>query len=184
MTSIVDLRDRTTISLEGARSASSLDFVWRATLRSGVVILEQPGLSSDALPRDEIAQIEYVPARREDLPVITCRINLDAGERFVRYWPNIWRDGRGGFQKLYCAGIENRQGRFALLAFYPLFGKFILASTKPFQPPWIPQINSCLPAGCILRGGPRTNHIGWCHEGFGGTVLAKQKHLIFAAAYE
>lgn len=184
MTTGIDLRERSQFSLSKAVDLSNHEFIWRATLRSGLVILEQPGLSSDHLPRDEVLTMEYVPTKRQDFPVITCRIDLDKGERCVRYWTNVWKQGRDGFTQLYCIGIESRDGKFAILAFYPNYRKFVLAATKPFSPPWVPEISKCLPPGCVVRGGAGTNHIGWVHDRFGGMVLAQQKQLTLAALYE
>lgn len=184
----VDLRERSNFSLSKAVDLSNHQFIWRATLRSGLVILEQPGLSSDHLPRDEVAVMEYVPTKNQNFPVISCRVDLDKGERFVRYWTNVWKQGGGGFSQLYCIGIESRQGRFALLAFYPNFGAFALSNTKPFQPPWIPDPTKCLSTGSIIRGGKGTNHIGWVNDGFGGVALAQlngdKKRIVFASLYE
>lgn len=182
MNAAIDLRVCATFPLDRAIADSQLDFVWRATLRSGTVICEQPGLSSDHLPRDEVVQMEYVPTH-EGLPVITCRVKLDDGERFVRYWTNLWSQKHQSTQRVYILGAESKHGKFALLCFYPRFGKFILSATKPFSPQWEPQAPTAhLPAECIVHGGPGTNFIGWAHDGFGGTVLAQSKRsLVFAS---
>lgn len=181
MNGVIDLRVCATFPLDRAISESKLDFIWRANLRSGTVICEQPGLSSDHLPRDEVAQIEYVPTR-EGLPVVTCRVKLDEGERFVRYWTNIWSPRHRGTQRVYIIGVENRLGQYALIGYYPLFGRFVLSSQRPFSPQWLPVFDTHLPSGCIVRGGPGTNYIGWTHDGFGGTVMAQgRRSLVFSS---
>ncbi len=179
----LDLRTRAAFPVDRAIAESQLDFIWKATLQPGTVICEQPGLSSEHLPREEVTQMEYVPTRG-DLPVVTCRVDLDKGERFVRYWTNLWSPQRRGTQRIYILGLENRQGQYALVGFYPMFKKFVLSTQRPFSPKWVPETTTHLPPQCIVRGGPGTNYIGWVHEGFGGTVLAQNKSsLLFAAAY-
>jgi len=159
------------ISIEQAQSLSNHDFVWRAVLRSGAVILEQPGLSSDSLPVEDVAEIAYIPTRQDQgLPAITCRVDLARGERFVRYWTTIWKND-AGTQRLYVLGIEN-QGRHALAAFYPKYKKLVVARTRPFQPPWFPDTYKLLPPNTIFRGGEGHNFSEWFHDGFGGALLA------------
>jgi hypothetical protein len=171
------------LSIEQAQSLGSLDLVWRATLRSGEVILEQPGVSSDSLPRDEVVEIAYLPTRQNTgYPVITCRVDLARGEHFVRYWTTVWRNG-GGTQRLYVLGVENR-GRYCLVAFYPKHRKIVVANTKPFQPPWNPETYKLLPSDTIFRGGQGHNFSEWLNDGFGGALLAPapgmlQLHAIY-----
>lgn len=179
----IDLQYRAAFPLLKAIECSPHPLIWRATLRSGTVICEQPGLSSDHLPRDEVVRMEYVP-KQKGIPVVACNINLDKGERFVRHWTTIWKPAGGGQKRVFVLGIESRQGKFALLSFDPTLGKFALGAQKPFSPGWIPEATKGLPSDCIVRGGPGTNHIGWVHDGFGGTVLARASELLFAAAYE
>jgi hypothetical protein len=170
-----------TVTLEQALARTNHDFIWRATLRDGTVIFEQPGLSSDHLPRDEVIVMEYVPTRRPDFPVIECRVDLDKGERFVRYWSTVWRNN-GGTQRIYVLGVE-RQKKFALLGFYPNFGKIVFAGKKPFSPSWAPNPFANIPEGASLRGGPGSPSFGWVHEGFGGVVVNHEKRLIFTSLY-
>jgi len=171
-------------AIESAKLHSSEEFIWAATLRSSDVILEQPGLSSDHLPRDEVVRIEYIPTRRNDFPVITCRVNLEKGERFVRYWTNIWKPTGQGIQRIYVVGIEAPEKKHALLGFYPMFKKFVLSNTRPFSPPWLPESLSLLPPEVVVRGGPGTDSISWVHQGFGGLVLVRGNQLVFSAQYE
>lgn len=159
------------ISIEQAQSLSDHEFIWRAVLRSGAVILEQPGLSSDSLPADDVVEIAYIPTRRDQgFPEIQCRVDLARGERFVRYWTTIWKNG-AGTQRLYVLGVENR-GRHALAAFYPRYKKLVVAGTRPFQPPWVPDTYVLLPGDTIFRGGEGQNFSEWLHDGFGGALLA------------
>jgi hypothetical protein len=182
MNSVIDLHTCATYPLDKALVESTLDFVWKAALRSGTVICEQPGLSSDHLPRDEVVQMEYVPTR-EGLPVVTCKVKLDDGERFVRYWTNLWSPKHQSTQRIYVLGVESRRGQHALLGFYPKYGRFVLSSMRPFAPQWIPETTTHLSPECIVHGGPGTNYIGWVHDGFGGTVLVQSKRsLVFASA--
>ena len=169
------------ITLDEARRLSTNDFVWRATLRGGAVILEQPKVSSDHLPSGEVILMEYVPTRGA-FPAIKCLIDIDEGERFVRYWTNIWRNG-GATQRIYVVGIE-RHGRHALLGFYPQFGKIVLADHRPFQPSWEPQPFGNLSKDARMRGGPGTNYLQWTHEGFGGGVEILPGQMVFRSSYE
>ena len=171
------------ISLDDAISQSQEEFVWRATLRSADVILEQPGLSSDHLPRDEVKLIEYIPTRQQDLPAISCRVDLDKGERFVRYWTTLHQPQRGQAQRLYCIGVE-AGGRYAILAFYPTFKKLVVADCRPFCPPWFPETFKILSQGTVIRGGPGTDHFDWVKQGFGGHVEQRDNHLALSAIYE
>jgi len=171
------------VAIETAKSKSSEEFIWAATLRSSEVILEQPGLSSDHLPRDEVVRIEYIPTRRHDFPVITCRVNLERGERFVRYWSNVWKPAGQGIQRIYVVGIEATEKRHALMGFYPMFKKFVVSHTRPFQPPWLPESLSLLPQGVVAKIDPGTNSISWLHQGFGGVVLARGNQLVFSGQY-
>ena len=179
---MIDLVGTPNVTLAQALALSSHEMIWAATLRSGTVILEQPGLSSDHLPRDEVSRLEYVPARRRELPTITCQFDLDKGERFVRYWTTIWRNG-GGTQRVFVLGIE-RDSRFAMLAYYPAQNKVVFAAKKPFTPPWQPETFSLLPPGIIVRGGPGSSFVEWVHEGFGVRLVTGEKQLVMAAVYE
>lgn len=171
------------ISLDQAIAQSQEEFVWSATLRSADVILEQPGLSSDHLPREEVVRIEYIPTRRKELPVITCRIDLEKGERFVRYWTTLWKPKEGGTQRLYCVGID-RGAQSAMLGFYPMFGKIVLCDRHPFQPPWNPETFALLPPDISVRGGPGSDHISWIKDGFGGLLVSREGQLVFSSIYE
>ncbi len=146
-------------------------------------MFEQPGLSSDHLPADEVVSIEYVPTRREDWPVFEARVDLDKGERFVRYWTTSWRNG-GGRQRIFILGMENA-GKHALMAIYPNYGnKLVFATTRPFEPPWQPHPFKLLPTDAILRGGPGNPAFGWIHDNFGGVVVRYPNRLVFTALYE
>jgi hypothetical protein len=158
-----------TITFEQARDNSQYEYVWRARLRSGDVIWEQPGVSSDHLPADRVVSIGYVPCRRPDLPTIDVTVDVDRGERFVRYWTTIWKPTGRGTQLLYCIGIEHR-GRHALLCYYTRYNKIVLASSRPFQPTWLPDPFGLLPRDATMLGGPGTARFGWLHDGFGGLV--------------
>ncbi len=170
-----------TITLKQAADRSDHAFIWRARFRDGTVIHEQPGLSSDALPRDDVIGIDYVP-RTPGFPVLRCDVDLATGERFVRYWSTVWRAKTRETQRLYVLGVE-RAGRHALAAFYPKYGKTILAATRPFQPPWTPDPFACLPSGVVIRGGAGTDIIGWTHQGFGGELRIDAGQLVFRAIY-
>lgn len=172
------------ITYDQACAHSAHEFVWHARLQSGEVIWEQPGVSSDALPADRVVGIDYYPVRRNDLPGIEANVRLDKGERFVRYWTTIWKPNGRGTQRLYVLGVE-RAGRYALLCYYPQFNKMVLATTRPFQPSWLPQPFSLLPASAVTIGGPGTNHFGWVDEGFGGLVeVFPNNRVTFRAIYE
>jgi hypothetical protein len=176
----MSIADVSPVSLSQAVALTSHEMLWRASLRSGAVILEQPGLSSDHLPRDEVFLMEYLPARQAGLPTVSCKVDLDKGERFVRYWTTIWRNGYGT-QRLYVLGVE-RANRFALIAFYPAFCKIVCSAQKPFQPPWTPDTFALLPV--IVRGGPGAGFIEWCQDGFGGRVVSDERQLVMSAVYE
>lgn len=161
---------------------STHEFVWRARLRSGEVIWEQPGVSSDHLPADQVVGIDYVPCTIKDLPTIETHIDLGRDERFVRYWTTIWTPRSRRPQRLYVAGVE-RRGRHALLCYYPMFRSVIFATTRPFQPFWTPEPFRLLPTDAIVVGGPGTPQCGWHHEGFGGMADALPNRLSFRAIY-
>jgi hypothetical protein len=165
-----------------AQSLGHIDhtFVWSARLRDGTVVHEQPGVSSDALPRDDVVGVTYHP-RVQGFPRIDCPVDLDAGERFVRYWTTIWQSKRAS-QRLYVAGVE-RAGRVALVAYYARANKAIFAATRPFQPPWQPKPFHCLPSGAVLTGGAGTPAMGWRHQGFGGELRIEKGGLVFRAVY-
>lgn len=166
-----------------AVSFSTHEFVWRARLRSGDVIWEQPGVSSDHLPVDEVVGIDYVPCRRQELPTIETHVDLGRGERFVRYWTSIWTPRGIGTQRLYVAGIE-RLGRYALLCHYPRFNRIVFAAERPFQPFWNPEPFRLLPPASVSIGGPGTSHYGWHHQGFGGLAsVLPNNRLSFRAIY-
>lgn len=168
------------ITTAQAVALTTHEMVWRATLRTGEIIHEQPGLSSDHLPRDEIVRMEYVPGRNHG-PVIECSVDLGRGERFQRYWTTIWRNG-GGQQRLYVVGVE-RGGRHALLIWYPRSQKVAFADHRGFAAPWEPKPFYLLPTAATLLGGPGTTNVGWVHEGFGGQVHMSPGHLKFQAIY-
>ena len=172
------------ITYDQACAQSAHDFIWHARLRSGEVIWEQPGVSSDTLPVDEVIGIDYYPVRRDDLPSIEATVRLDKGERFVRYWTTLWKPTGRGTQRLYVLGVQ-RGERYALLCHYPQYNKLLLATTRPFQPAWLPEPFSLLPTGAATIGGPGTAYFGWVHEGFGGLVeIFANKRLTFRAIYE
>jgi len=165
-------------TLQQSRSQSDHEFVWAARLTDGTVIHEQPGVSSDELPRELVAQIEYVP-RIPGLPRLVCAVDLTAGERFVRYWTTLWKN-RHSTQRLYVLGVE-RGGRHSLLAYYPRANKAIFAAERPFQAPWQPLAFHCVPSGAILTGGPGTRGMGWRYDGFGGELRIDSGSLVFRA---
>jgi hypothetical protein len=170
------------LSFQQARNQSQHAFIWHARLRSGEVIWEQPGLSSDSLVADEVVGIDYVPCR-PNLPRLEANIDLARGERFVRYWTSIWSPKGNGVQMLYVLGIERRE-RHALMCHYPGFNKIVLAAQRPFQPPWIPEPFGLLPKAAISLGGPGCQYFGWHHEGFGGYVeVLPDNRLTFRAIY-
>jgi len=172
------------ITYEQACAHSVHEFIWHARLRSGEVIWEQPDVSSDALPVDDVIGIDYYPVRRDDLPSIEATVRLDKGERFVRYWTTIWKPNGRGTQRLYVLGVQ-RDAQYALLCYYPNYNKILLATTRPFQPAWLPDPFSLLPAGATTLGGPGTSHFGWIEDGFGGLVeVFPNKRLTFHAIYE
>lgn len=157
------------ITYEQACSYSTEAFVWCAHLRSGVVIWEQPGVSSDSVPGDSVWRLDYVPCRRPDLPRIECYVDLRRGERFVRYWTTIWSPTDRGTERLYVLGIES-DGRHALLCYYPGINKLVLSAKRPFHPSWTAEPFQHLPTDSRFIGGPQTSHIGWLSDGFGGLV--------------
>lgn len=168
---------------EQAASLSPEAMVWCARLRSGETVWEQPGLSSDSLPADDVVAIEYVPNRQSG-PTVGCVIDVDAGERFVRYWTSIWKPDGRGLQRLFVLGIRSKTGRHALLAWYPMWRKLVLAATRPFTPPWTPEPFGLLPAAARFEGGPGMRHIGWTHEGFGAVVdVVAEDRLVMRASY-
>ena len=169
------------ISVEKALSLSDHHYVWRATLRDGTVILEQPGLSSDHLPRDEVVRMEYLP-RENGIPSVLCDIDLDKGERFVRYWTTLWHQGQGQ-RRIYVLGVE-LDGKHAMVGIYPHHGSsLVFATTRPFSPPWVPHPFKLLPEDAILRGGPGTPAFGWTYDGFGGLIINQGKVLVFSSVY-
>jgi len=168
------------ITLDEALRLSPNEFIWRATLRGGAVMLEQPRVSSDHLPAEQVITMEYVP-KQGGLPWIECLIDVDKGERFVRYWTTLWRNV-GESQRIYVVGIE-RHGRHALLGFYPRYRKLVLSDCRPFQPDWEPRPFGNLPKAASLRGGPGTNYLHWTHEGFGGEVQIFPDRMVFRAVY-
>lgn len=171
------------VTREQAFDRSSHAMVWRAHLRTGEVIWEQPGVSSDHLPADSVVQIDYVP-RNPELPVIEAEIDLAKGERFVRYWTTIWTPTGRGSKMLYVLGIESN-GRHAMLCYYPHFNKIALAAQRPFNPFWTPRPFDLLPTGAKMVGGPGQPYFGWKHEGFGGLVLVLPGNRIcFKSNYE
>lgn len=166
-----------------AVSLSDQELIWRARLRSGEVIWEQPGVSSDHLPVEQVVGIDYVPCARKELPTIETHIDLGRDERFVRYWTTLWTPKGRGTQRLYVAGVE-RRGRHALLCYYPAFNKVTFAAQRPFQPFWTPEPFRQLPSAAIIVGGPGTPQCGWHHEGFGGLAVAlPDNRLSFRAIY-
>ena len=158
-----------TVTQEQAFNQTKHAMLWRAYMRTGEVIWEQPGLSSDRLPADDVVRLDYVPVARSDLPTIEAHIDLAKGERFVRYWTNIWCPNGRGIAMLYVLGIV-WQKKHAMLCYYPHFNKIILAATRPFQPTWTPKPFAHLPPNALTIGGPGSSRIGWQHEGFGGMV--------------
>jgi hypothetical protein len=172
-----------TIMKEQALARSSHALVWRAVLRTGEVMWEWPGVSSDHLPADSVVQIDYVP-RREDLPTIEAHIDLARGERFVRYWTTIWRPTGGGTAMLYVLGVQ-QAGRYALLCYYPHFNKVVLAAERPFQPSWTPRPFDLLPPDAVSVGGPGSAFFGWRYRGFGGLVeVMPDNRITFRAVYD
>jgi hypothetical protein len=120
--------------------------------------------------------MEYVPCRVRGFPTLVCKVDVDKGERFVRYWSTVHAIMTGNNQRLYIFGVENRRNQFALMAFYVMFGKVVLAATKPFNPPWFPNTLALLPPGSVIQGGVGMNHLGWLHEGFGGLLATHEQH--------
>lgn len=170
------------ITKEQAFEQAQHPIVWRAMLRTGEVMWEQPGVSSDSLPADQVVQIDYVPVH-DGLPTIEAHIDLAKGERFVRYWTTLWMPTGRGTQLLYVLGIR-WQERHALLCYYPDFNKVVLAAQRPFQPAWTPRPFDLLPAGATAIGGPGSSFFGWHHEGFGGLVqIVSSTRITFRSIY-
>jgi hypothetical protein len=171
------------ITKQQALARSDHALVWRAALRTGEVIWEQPGVSSDHLPADSVVQIDYVP-RQEGMPTIEAHIDLMRGERFVRYWTTIWTPTGRGKQMLYVLGIRT-SGRYALLCYYPRFNKVVLAAERPFHPSWTPRPFDLLPPDATSVGGPGQAFFGWRYRGFGGLVeVLPDNRLTFRGIYD
>jgi len=171
------------LTYQQAASLTTHQMVWRAKLRSGETVWEQPGLSSDALPADQVVSIGYVPVKCS-APTIECMVDLAKGERFVRYWTHVWKPHGQGTQQLYVLGVRAADGRHAMLAYYPMWNKMVLAASRPFTPPWTPDPFRLLPENAQIQGGVGSRFVGWTHHGFGGLVeLANQNRLVFRSLY-
>lgn len=168
------------ITQEQARRFTTHDFIWCARLRSREVIWEQPGVSSDHLPVDEVVGIDYVPTRA-GLPTIETNVDVGRGERFVRYWSNVWSPSTGK-QMLYIGGVQSA-GRHALYCFYPRHGKLVFATTRPFQPPRVPDAFCRLPDNAVRVGGQGHQYFGWHVDGFGGLIEIRDGRLSFRGLY-
>lgn len=167
-----------------AAEHSGHELLWRARLRSGEVIWEQPGVSSDSLPADQVVGIDYVPGRRKHLPTIMTHVDVDLGERFVRYWTNMWSPNNRGMQRLYVAGIQYR-GRHALFCYYPALNRLVFSASRPFQPTWKPHPFRLLPPGAVIIGAAGTSRCGWRTDGFGGLAVVLPGNTIeFRAIHE
>ena len=177
-----DLAQRASVTMDQALAQTNHHLLWRATLRDGSVILEQPGLSSDHLPRDEVVSMDYVPVRRKDWPIIQCSVDVDKGERFIRKWTTLWHQGQGQ-ARIYVAGIQ-RGDQFAYIGVYPhMQCKLVFGCKSLFTPPWIPEPFKLLPPEVQMRGGPGNAAVGWTYEGFGGIVVRYADRLIFSSLY-
>lgn len=168
------------ISFDQARGFSREALLWYACLTTGETLWEQPGLSSDALPPEQVKQIGY-RATTPGCPSIRCDINLDLGERFVRYWSSMWTP-RHGYSRVYCVGVRH-EDRYGLMGFYPGYRAFVLGATRPFGLPREPDWRKSLPSDAIMVGGPRERHLGFLHRGFGCTVTAESKDLLGVRGY-
>ena len=86
-------------------------------------------------------------------------------------------------QRLYVSGVE-RQGRHALVCYYPAFNRIVFAAKRPFEPFWKPEPFRLLPSAAVSVGGPGTSEYGWHHEGFGGLArVLPDNRLSFQAIY-
>ena len=169
------------ITQEQAQRFTTHDLIWRARLRSREVIWEQPGVSSDRLPADEVVGIDYVPTRA-GLATIETNVDLGRGERFVRYWTTVWSPNKGA-QMLYVAGVRSAD-RHALYCYYPRHNKLVVATTRPFQPPSVPEAFSRLPSHAVRVGGAGHQYFGWHVDGFGGLIEIQQDgRLSFRGLY-
>lgn len=65
-----------------------MPYIWRAYMSDGEIVEEDKDNrypSSEDLPKDKVARMEYVPLNPNEKPV-GVDVNLLEGERFFRFW--------------------------------------------------------------------------------------------------
>lgn len=104
-------------------------YIWRAYMADGEIVEEHNDdryPSSEDLPKDEVARIEYVPLGGQQRPV-GVDINLDKGERFFRFWRRSCSalvSGSGPLpttaeSTVYVLGIEKDGQKVVSVYIYP-----------------------------------------------------------------
>jgi hypothetical protein len=168
---------------------------WVAYLKGGAKIYEgmptgvdgngKPNLSSDFLPSDDVISLGYVPKRVESHPRILCNINLEEGERFVRYWTTLRQVFGAGHERLYALGwykVVDGEKRYAVLYFYPQHGKVVLCNRRYAGPPMKPDTFALLQEATVI-GGPGQGYIGWKDEYFEVYLINVEGGLIFQSIF-
>jgi hypothetical protein len=162
------------LGIDSSKAKTDEIMGWMACLKGGQRIYEgtptgvdgngKLNISSDFLPADNVVALGYFPMRNKNHPNIVCNIDLDNGERFVRYWTTVQRVVSTGKSRLYALGwykvIANVK-RYAILYFYPNENKVVLCNSRYAGPPLRPVHTFALVQDAIPLGGINQGYVGW-----------------------
>lgn len=173
------------------------EFGWVAYLKGGIRVCEgqatgdnpynfmHTGCSSEFLPADQVYALGYVPLKDPKTPLLLCEIDLDRGERFVRKWTNVWRNGMG-MVRLYAVGWYrevNGEKKYNIVYIYPkqsTNGQLRLAMSVKMkdQPPAVLTDPFCLlPRETIVT--QHTGSVYWNHDGEPANLISVPRGVIF-----
>lgn len=162
---------------------------WVAYLKGGARICEgmptgmnDAGVlsqSSDFLPADQVTAIGYFPIKGNQLKIL-CEIDLDRGERFVRYWTGVW-GLNAGKRKIYALGWyrDTDNGRkYNILYFYTDEGKILISTNRFAGPPYTPRDTfALLPKDTLVQRTKTT--LSWDNDGEKAYVISVPGGLLF-----
>lgn len=148
--------------------------IWIAHLSNGEQIYEgaithtfndgRNSYSSDFLNKEDVICLEYRPLIPSKLS-IKCNIDLEMGERFVRYWTVVKDLINGKEQRLYVVGwykIINNEKHYSLFYYYPDYNAFTLSNSRFTGIPYKPSLFGLLKeAETFNMLGSRDNFVGW-----------------------
>ena len=105
-------------------------YLWRAYLEDGTVVDEgqsEEFISSEHLPKDLVARIEYIPVEGKQSPnerPVGVDVDLKNGERFFRFWRksesfNLFDASDAVSSTVFVCGVEKGGRKLYSVYIYP-----------------------------------------------------------------